>query len=79
MGKNPKGFKREVGTGGNAFLGMSYYTSGMGPVLEEEMPFENSENKIPLAAIQNKQVFKKVDSYKLSGMCSVMSQIALLL
>ena len=38
--------------------------SGKGPILEEEMPFENNENKIALSEIEGKEPVKKINSYK---------------
>ena len=62
-GINPDGHNREVGDGGNAYIGLSYYTSGHGPVAESSMPFVNNENKINLSEIKNKTTIKKVKDY----------------
>lgn len=61
-GVNKDGFNREVGSGGNGYIGMSYLASGRGPVLESDMPFVNSEALINLAEI-NKQAGQHVENY----------------
>ena len=61
-GVNPDGYNREVGSGGNGYIGMSYLVSGRGPVLESDMPFVNSEALINLAEI-NKQAGQHVENY----------------
>ncbi len=50
-GTNPQGFNREVGQGGIPICGLAYLVNGQGAVLEENMPFENNENKINLSEI----------------------------
>ena len=50
-GINKNGYNREVGSGGNNIIGLSYFTSGLGPVLEKDMPFQNSEEKVNLSEI----------------------------
>ena len=47
-GINENGYKREIGVGGLPIMGLSYLVNGTGAVLEEKMPFENSEDKIKL-------------------------------
>ena len=61
---NESGFGREVGKGGNVGIALPFYVSGKGPILEEEMPFENNENKIALSEIEGKEPVKKINSYK---------------
>ena len=61
-GINVNGYNREVGSGGNSTMGLSYFTSGLGPVLEKDMPFENSEDKVNLEEI-NKPVGQKIENY----------------
>ena len=53
-GINPKGFSREVGKGGSAYISIPYLTNGTGAIEESEMKFINSEEKIPLSSIENK-------------------------
>ena len=60
---NPYGYNREVGTGGNSYIGLGYCTSGQGPILESEMPFEDNENKISLSEIQGKSIVNRVKGY----------------
>lgn len=61
------GFKRNIGDGVNSFnVGLAYYTSGNGPVLETDMPFEN--NMDPLSEIEetkliNAEVQKQISDY----------------
>ena len=55
-GTNPFGFNRSVNSGGNSFLAYSYMASGLGPVLETDMPFVNTTRLISLSEIQNKTV-----------------------
>lgn len=62
-GENSSGYNREVKDGGNPIIGLSYYTSGKGPVKEEDMPFSVDESKINLSEIQGKNVVKKVEDY----------------
>lgn len=62
-GVNNLAHNREVTSGGNASIAMAYYTSGRGPVLEEDMPFSENESKIYLSEIANKTVQKKVSDY----------------
>lgn len=61
-GVNQEGFAREVGVGGLPICGLAYLTNGQGAVLEENMPFENNENKINLSEI-NKPVDTIVTEY----------------
>ena len=63
-GTNTIGHSKEANDGGNASIAMAYCTSGRGPVLEEEMPFSESEAKISLSEIANKTVQKKITDYK---------------
>lgn len=60
-GINSKGFNREVGSGGNAYLYMPYLTNGTGAIAEEDLEFENNENRINLIEIQNKDVITQVN------------------
>ena len=66
-GVNPVGHSREVGSGsiigsgGNSYVALGYINRGSGPVLEKEMPFVNSEEKINLSEIQGKEVQLKVN------------------
>ena len=59
---NEKGYQREVGEGGLPVEALAYLTNGQGAVLEENMPFENNENKIFLSEI-NKKVDTVVTGY----------------
>ena len=63
-GKNPIGYSREVGTGGNSTMALGYLTNGTGAVLEEDMPFEDNEDKINLSEIQDKEAVIRVTDAK---------------
>ena len=54
---------KEVTAGGSQYMGLKYYSAGIGPVLEEDMPFENNMDLIELSEIQNKETVKQIDSY----------------
>lgn len=58
---NDKGFARDVGSGGNAYLSIPYLTNGSGAIAETEMPFENNEDDIYISEIQNKTVLTQVN------------------
>lgn len=62
-GVNSIGYNREVNTGGNSYIGLGFYTSGKGPILESQMPFSNNVDKINLSQIQNKTTSKKITDY----------------
>jgi C1A family cysteine protease len=62
-GENEKGFGREVGEGGIPIVAFTYLTNGTGAVLESDMPFVNSENKISLSEIE-KDVSRIVTGYE---------------
>lgn len=62
-GTNPIAYNREVGDGGFAEIALGLYTSGNGPMLEEEFPFENNQNQINLSEIQNLETQKQIKEY----------------
>lgn len=62
-GTNADAYNREVNSGGNALIAYGYITSGRGPVLEEEMPFNTSTQKINLEEIEGKTVVAKLEEY----------------
>lgn len=63
-GINEKGFSREVGKGGLPISALAYLTNGQGAVKEENMPFEDNENRINLEEI-NKEVDTVVTDYQI--------------
>lgn len=69
---NEDGFNREVGSGGNFNIAESYLTNGLGPINEDDMPFEDNEDTISIDKIKNKtvtgQIYDIVEfpSYKVS-------------
>lgn len=62
-GVNSNSFNREAGGGGFAEIALGLYTSGRGPVLEDDMPFENNENKINFSKIENLKTQKQIKDY----------------
>lgn len=50
------GFNKTAGSGGNFFMSSSYLINNLGPVLEDEMPFENNEDTISINSISGKSV-----------------------
>ncbi len=63
-GENKNGLNREVGEGGLPIMGLAYLTNGQGAVREDEMPFEDSMNKIPLESL-NKEIDTIATGYTL--------------
>lgn len=63
-GTNENGYNRNVGVGGLPIMGLSYLANGTGAVLEEEMPFEDNEDKILLSEL-DKPVDTTITGYKL--------------
>lgn len=53
---NPYGWNREISDGGNYFQSTMYLTNGSGAILEDDMPFVNTEEDIDISLIQNKEV-----------------------
>lgn len=62
-GTNTPSYNREVGSGGVPSVALGAYTSGRGPVLEEDFPFENNQNKINLSEIQGLETQKQIKDY----------------
>ncbi len=63
-GRNNLGYNREVGDGGNCYLGLNYCTAGYGPILESQMPFVNNDrSQITLSNIKGKKVNNKIEEY----------------
>lgn len=58
---NDWGYNRNLGDGGNYYMSSNYLINGIGPISEEEMPFENNENPISISEIQNKNVLLDVN------------------
>lgn len=63
-GTNPNSYNREAGGGGFTEIALGLYTSGRGPILEEDMPFENNESRISISNIQNLETQKQIKEYK---------------
>ena len=61
-GTNSYALNRTVGSGGFASTAFTYYSRGSGPILEEDMPFENNETSIALYELPKDVSVKKVDN-----------------
>lgn len=61
-GENNYALNRTVGSGGFSSTAFTYYSRGTGPILEEDMPFENNENQIPFYELPRDVAVKKVDN-----------------
>ena len=61
-GVNPYALNRFVGDGGYISTAFTYYSRGSGPILEEDMPFENNEYTISINNLPNNTSVKKVDN-----------------
>ena len=55
--------KEKLDGGGNVYLGLNYITAGNGPVLEEDMPFEDNEDKIYLSDIDKDLANEMITEY----------------
>lgn len=60
---NPNSYNRELGAGGFAEIALGLYTSGRGPVLEDDLPFDNNEDKINFSEIENLETQKQIKEY----------------
>lgn len=63
-GINENSYNREVNEGGFPEIILGLYTSGRGPVLEDDFPFSTNTEKINLSEIQNIEVQKQVKGYE---------------
>ena len=61
-GTNSYALNRTVGSGGFTSTAFTYYSRGSGPILEEDMPFENNEGSIALYELPRNVAVKKVDN-----------------
>lgn len=61
--ENLNGFNREVGSGGRYEYAMAYFSSGKGPISEEDMPFVDNKELIDISEIQNKTVQAQLEDY----------------
>lgn len=62
-GTNEYGFNRQVNSGGTVSIAYAYMTNGSGPVLEKDMPFVNTSQKINLSDIKGKTVQAQLKEY----------------
>ena len=53
---NEYGYNMKPSDGGNFYMGIQYIINGLGAVNESDLPFEDNENNINIAQIQNKEV-----------------------
>ena len=61
-GSNANTLNRDAGAGGDYLTAFTYYSRGSGPVLEEDLNFENNLNKINYTNFPKKAAVKKVDN-----------------
>jgi len=64
---NDHGYNRTLGSGGHFYMSSNYLINHYGPIAEQEMPFENNENKISINQIQNKNTLVDVNNIVLSS------------
>lgn len=60
------GFNRTPGDGGNPLMGMAYYVSGNGPVLESDIPFQNNDSSLSNleeSELTSAEVQKHIEDY----------------
>jgi len=60
-GENEEALNRFIGDGGFDTTAFTYYSRGSGPILEEDMPFENNENMIKISELPINSAIQKVD------------------
>ena len=60
-GENKMALNREIGNGGYGSTAFTYYSRGSGPILEEDMPFENNEKPINIKELPTNVAIQKVD------------------
>ena len=63
-GVNPRGFNRELDTGGHSQMYTSYYYRGAGPILESSMPFENNSNLIEASSMTDEKAQFLLNDYQ---------------
>ena len=61
-GENEFSLNRMVNAGGYFSTAYTYYSRGSGPILEEDMPFENNVNLISINELPKNLAIKKVDN-----------------
>ena len=60
-GTNEEALNRNLGVGGYSTTAFTYYSRGSGPILEEDMPFENNEDPIEIEELPTNVAVQKVD------------------
>ena len=63
-GVNEGSLDRKVGDGGNSYGAFAYYFRGDGPILEEDMPFEDNNNEISIYDLPKNIAVKQVENTK---------------
>ena len=53
---NEYGYNRVLGSGGNMYITSNYLINGLGPIKEEEMPFEPNEDRIDISELDNDHI-----------------------
>lgn len=61
-GTNENALNRVTGMGGYATTAFTYYSNGSGPIVEDDMPFENNEYTISINQLPKESNVKKVDN-----------------
>ena len=59
-------WEREAPNGGNSYIGLAYFVSGKGPVLESDFPFKNSTDSLSSSEVEklnNSKVQKQINDY----------------
>ena len=62
---NEYGYNRVLGSGGNMYMTSNYLINGLGPIKEEEMPFEPNEDMIDISELDGKTVSYDVNNVML--------------
>ena len=62
---NEYGYNRVLGSGGNMYMTSNYLINGLGPIKEEEMPFEPNEDMIDIIELEGKTVSYDVNNVML--------------
>lgn len=55
---------RELNSGGNSRIALSYWTSGKGPILETAMPFQNNWDSIDIQDMPTINLNKKIENFE---------------
>ena len=73
---NENGINRNAGDGGNLYNALMYLSNGNGAIKEEDMPYEDTTEKIDISRIQNKEVLTTLNDMNLMSFNSGETEIA---